>query len=521
MPFFKNLFQKKKQKPENGRQGKPPEDRGGQGEEKQTGEDAVSAKLSENEERLKAIFKHSVDLVYYRFQSESGVQAMTVYIEGIVNKQMLSKDIMGAFISKMNEVEGAPDVESLKKALYVPSLKEAEKMEEVIAKITYNHVAFFVEGLDKALVIELPAENSRGIEEPSAEIVSRGPREGFVENISVNRMLIRRIVHNPDLVFEELNLGKQTKTSINLIYIDGIHNPGILKEVKKRLGRIDIDAILDSGYIQGLIKDRAYSPYNTIGITERPDVLAGRLLEGRIAILCNGSPVVLTLPYLFMENFQASEDYYNSFIGASLLRILRYIAFMVTILTPGLYVALSTHHQAMLPTKLLFSFISAREGVPFPTIIEVIALIIVFELLKETGVRMPKAIGQTISIVGALVLGQAAVEARFVSAPVVIIVAITGITSFFFYELNGAIIVSRFLVTIMSAILGMYGVMFSLIIITLHLISLTSFGIPYVSYIGSLKYQEMKDTIIRGPWWLMNLRPKDMSPHNTRRRKSL
>ena len=517
MPFFKNLFQKKKQKPETGWQGNPSTNRG---EEKQTGDGAVSANLAENEERLKEIFKHSIDLVYYHFQSESGVDAMTVYIEGIINKDMLSRDIMTGFLSEMSRSDRKTDVEALKKALYVPSLQVEEKLEMIVEKIVNNHVAFFVEGMEKALVIELPGTDKRSIEEPQGEIVSRGPREGFVENISVNRMLIRRIVRNPNLVFEKLIMGEQTRTDINLIYIDGLYNPKILEEVKKRLAKIDIDAILDSGYIQGLIKDSPVSPYNTIGVTERPDVVVGRLLEGRIAILCGGSPVVLTMPYLFLENFQASEDYYNSFIGTSLLRILRYIAFFVTILTPGLYVALATHHQAMLPTKLLFSFISAREGVPFPTIIEVIALIIVFELLKETGVRMPKSIGQTISIVGALVLGQAAVEARFASAPVVIIVAITGITSFFFYQLNGAIILSRFLVTILSALLGLYGTIFGLIIITLHMISLVSFGIPYMSYIGSLKYQEMKDTLIRGPWRLMDLRPRILSPFNTKRRRT-
>ena len=480
----------------------------------------ISMDLDENETRLKEIFKNSIDLIVYHFQSESGLKAMTVYIEGIINKDMLSRDIMSGFLSEMDRIQAKPDVHSLKEALYVPSLQAEEKMEEVVGKIVGNHVAFFVEGMEEALLIELPATDKRSIAEPQAEIVSRGPREGFVENISVNRMLIRRIVKNPNLIFEKMTLGRQTKTDINLIYIDGLYNPGILKEVKKRLAKIDIDAILDSGYIQGLIKDNPFTPYNTVGITERPDVVAGRMLEGRIAILCNGSPIVLTIPYLFLENFQSSEDYYNSFVGSTLLRMLRYIAFVVTILTPGLYVALATHHQAMLPTKLLFSFISAREGVPFPTIIEVIALMIVFELLKETGVRMPKAIGQTISIVGALVLGQAAVEARFVSAPAVIIVAVTGITSFFFYQLNGAVIITRFLITILSAFLGLYGTIFSLIIITLHLISIVSFGIPYMGYIGSLKYQEMKDTVIRGPWWLMNFRPRAMSPRNTRRRRS-
>jgi spore germination protein KA len=515
MPLFQNLF--KKRKKQGGEQQASTSDTRKEGEKE---EDAVFDELEQNEKRLKAIFRNSIDLIVYRFESESGVQAMTAFIDGIVDKERLSRDIMPGFLSEMERITGKPDVESLKRALYVASLNAEEKMADVVEKILSNHVAIFVEGLGKALVVELPSPDNRNIEEPQSEVVSRGPREGFVENISTNRMLLRRIARNPGLIIEKMTLGRQTQTEVNLAYIDGLYNPGVLKELKKRLSKIDIDAVLDSGYVQGLIKDRPFSPYNTVGITERPDVVVGKLLEGRIAILCNGSPVALTVPHLFLENFQASEDYYNPFVGASLMRMLRYVSFVITILTPGLYVALVTHHQAMLPTKLLFSFISAREGVPFPTIIEVISLMIAFEILKETGVRMPKAIGQTISIVGALVLGQAAVEARFVSAPVVIIVAVTGITSFFFYQINGAVIMTRFLITILSASLGLYGTIFGVIIITLHIISLTSFGIPYVGYIGSLRYQEMKDTVIRGPWWLMNLRPKALSPYNQRRRRT-
>lgn len=515
MPLLKGLFQRKK-KNGNTEENRQPD----QGQSEPRGDDGITDSLKTNEERLKGIFKNSVDIVFYHFQTEKGVKAMTVYIEGIINKDALGRDIMGGFLTELDQGQNPPDLESVKAALFVPGLKIYDTVGETVKNILDNNVALFVEGVAKVLLIQIPSTDKRAIDEPQGEVVSRGPREGFVENISVNRMLIRRVIRNPNLVFESITLGKQTDTEINLIYIDGIHNPSILAEVKKRLEKIDIDAVLDSGYIQGLIKDGPFSPYNTIGYTERPDVVAGRLLEGRVGILCSGSPVVLTVPFLFLENFQSNEDYYNPFLGATLLRLLRYAAFVVTVLTPGLYVALATHHHAMIPTRLLFSFISARAGVPFPTIIEVIALMIAFELLKETGIRIPKAIGQSISIVGALVLGQAAVDARFVSAPVVIIVAVTGITSFFFHELNGAIILSRFLITILSAFLGLYGAIIGMIIISLHLISLSSFGIPYMGYIGSLKYQEMKDTVIRGPWWLMDFRPRLFSPNNQRRRRT-
>ena len=336
----------------------------------------------------------------------------------------------------------------------------------------------------------------------------------FVETLKTNRSMLRRKIQNPALVFEMLKLGEQTNSAVNIVYIDDIVNKRILAELKYRLNKIDLDAILDTGYIEELIRDEQFSPFNVIGYTERPDILAAKLLEGRIAILCDGSPVAITVPYLFIETLQANEDYYTSFFTASINRMIRFTAFFLTVFVPGFYVALVTHHHEIIPFKLLFSIIAARVGVPFPSIIEILGMILLFELLRESGLRLPKGLGQTVSIVGALVLGQAAVEAKIISAPVVIIIAITAITSFIFYRINGAVMITRFIITLLGAMFGLYGVILGLIGIFIHLYSLRSFGIPYMSYIGSTKGQELKDTLVRAPWWYMYLRPKLISTRN-------
>lgn len=518
--MFKKLFANKDKKKK---------DIGGQSAQEQKKADSalqeidmVKPEVDANRKRLKELIKESPDVIYYNFTTFTGMKAMVVYIEGLIFKEMLDRDIIGKFLTECKSakvVSEELDADRVKSLIHAADVDDTDNIGEAADKVLDKNVAMFVEGVPTALIIPAPTQDKRSIEEPAAEVVSRGPREGFVEVLSVNRMLIRKIIRNRNLVFEDMKLGRQTSTSISLVYIDGIYNADVLKELKTRLLKIDMGSILDSGYIQGLIKDNPYSPYETVGYTERPDVVAGKILEGRIGILVDGSPVVLTVPYLFLENFQASEDYYNNFLTATLLRTIRFLSFMVTILTPGLYVALTTHHQAMIPTKLLLSFISARQGVPFPVIVEVMGMIWVFSMLKETGVRMPRAIGQTISIVGALVLGQAVVQAKFISAPVVIIVAITGITSFFFYRLNSAVLVSRFMTTILSAFLGLYGLIFSVIILSMYLLSLRSFGIPYMGYIGTLDSQEMRDTLIRAPWWFMDLRPQALARHNIRRRQ--
>jgi spore germination protein KA len=299
--------------------------------------------------------------------------------------------------------------------------------------------------------------------------------------------------------------------------LEGVANEKILNELNKRLDDINIDGIIDSNYINELIRDSPLSPFETIGSTERPDVVAGKLLEGRIAVVVDGSPVVLTLPHIFLELFQSSEDYYLSFYFSSISRVIRILGFVISVCTAAIYIAVVTYHQEMIPTPLVLSISAARQNVPFPTIVESLGMLLIFEILRETGTRMPTYIGQALSIVGALVVGQAAVDAKFISAPIVIVTALTGITGLMIPKLKAAAILFRITLSLLASFLGMYGFTFGIIGIILHLLQLRSFGIPYILNLSRINSENIKDTVIRAPWWYMKYRPKFISPINTKR----
>jgi spore germination protein KA len=286
----------------------------------------------------------------------------------------------------------------------------------------------------------------------------------------------------------------------------------------KRLNNIDIDGILDSGYIEEMIKDAPYSPFRTIINTERPDVVAAKLLEGRFAVMCDGSPVVLTLPSVFMEVFQSNEDYYDNFIYSSFVRSLRWLCFFLGTSFSAVYVAIVSFHQELIPTPLLIGVYSSRKGAPFPSIVEALGMMIVFEILREAGLRMPKHIGGALTIVGTLVLGDAAVNARIVSAPIVIITSLTGLASIMLPQVLG-IVVIRVIFLLLSSVLGLYGYVLGVMGLAIHMMSMRSFGIPYMINVPSFSAQDIKDTVIRAPWWGMHLRPKMFSKNNKRMKK--
>lgn len=309
-----------------------------------------------------------------------------------------------------------------------------------------------------------------------------------------------------------------TKTCIIVTYIEGLVEPSLVTEVNSRLSRIEIDGILESGYIEELIEDQPSSPFPQILSTERPDVVCGNLLEGRIAILVDGTPFVLIAPTTLFSLLQSSEDYYQRSLASTAIRWLRYFFTAMSFVLPSLYVALITYHHEMVPTSLLISMASSREAVPFPALVEAMIMEVTFEALREAGVRLPKQVGAAVSIVGALVIGQAAVQAGLVSAPMVIVVAITGIASFMIphYIAGISIRLLRFPMMLLAGTLGLLGIMLGVIMAVVHLCSLRSLGVPYLSPVGPLRVQELKDTLVRAPWWMMDTRPKllgEANPH--------
>jgi spore germination protein KA len=359
--------------------------------------------------------------------------------------------------------------------------------------------------------------------ESTTETVVRGPKEGFTENLRTNTALIRRKIKTPHLWLESKKIGRETVTDVAIMYIDGIANEKVIKEVHSRLDRIEIDGILESGYIEELIQDEALSPFPTVYYSERPDKIAAELLEGKVAILVDGTPIVLVVPALFVSFIQAAEDYYQRADISTLIRLLRFFSLFIALLGPSLYIAITTFHQEMLPTGLLINLAAQREGVPFPAFIEALMMETAFEILREASLRMPKAIAQAISIVGTLVIGTAAVEAGIVSAAMVIVVAITAISSFVLpsFAMSMSIRMLRFPMMALAASFGLFGILIGFIALILHLCSLRSFGVPYMSPFGPFIKEDINDTIIRVPRGRMFFRPRLISQKNIRREQTL
>ena len=363
----------------------------------------------------------------------------------------------------------------------------------------------------------------RQVSEPTSQTVIRGPKDSFVESLSTNQSLIRRRIRNKNLYFEEFIIGNETKTKINLVYVKGIANEEIIEEIRTRLNKINVSAIFESANIEELIADKTLTVFPLALNTERPDTVAGNIMEGKIGIIVDGTPFVLLLPTVFTDFFVSSEDYYHNFFVSSFIRILRYISFMIVLLTPAAYVGLLTYDQEMIPTNLLISIIAQREGVPFPAVVEVFIMEFTFEILREAGIRMPRAVGQTVSIVGALVVGQAAAQAGLISNIMVIIVAITATANFVapVYSLATATRMLRFVLIIISAFFGLYGILLGLIVMVAHLASLRSFGVPYLAPVAPFNVKDQKDQLIIFPYWSMNRRPSYLrSPQQEKQSKT-
>lgn len=482
--------------------------------------------LGKNISRLKRIFEHDETIVYREIINENlyPSEFYILFTEGMVNKEVMNEHLVEPLMkaSEKGYIAHRHFLDELtKKVLQLGDINLTDSLDEIITAVLYGDTVLLAEGIAEGLIVNTKGWQLRAIEEPQSESVVNGPHEGFIESILINISLVKRRIRNPDLKFRFKEIGERTKTKVCVSYVEGVANDKIVKEVMKRLDQIKIDGILDSGYIEELIKDAPLSPWRTIGTTERPDIVAAKLLEGRVVLFCDGSPAVLTMPFLAQEYFQANEDYYHNYYFASLNRILRYIAFFFSISVPSIYVALVTYHQEMIPTPLLISITAAKKGVPFPTIFQAIAMGLAFEILREAGVRLQRPIGQAVSIVGALVLGEAAVRAQLVGAPMVIVTALTGISSFLLPQMLAELILTRLIFLLLSGFLGLYGFMFGVMGLFIHLMSIRSFGIPYMLNAMPLNKQDVKDTAIRAPWWYMYYRPKLIGDKNPARKEDI
>ncbi|WP_324715308.1 spore germination protein [Carboxydochorda subterranea] len=398
-------------------------------------------------------------------------------------------------------------------AVYVPAVTPVDGVDEATGRLL-DGWTILVDPEERLWAADTAARPGRVVEEPDAESGVRVPREGFNEQIGSSMALIRSRLRHPGLRFEEKRVGSRTATRVALVYIEDLINPAILDTVRSRLGRIQIDGVLESGYIEEFIEDQPFSPFPQTLRTERPDVVVGNLLEGHFAILVDGSPFALVGPVVLTQLLGVSEDYYERAVLSVGMRGLRFLALIISLVLPGLYVALLTYHQELLPTHLFLSIAAAREGVPFPAIAEALIMEVQFEILREAGLRLPRVVGPAISIVGALVLGQAAISANLVSPAMVIVVAMTAIASFAtpVFSLALAARVTRFVFTMSGALLGLFGMQAVAVLLLVHLCALRSFGVPYLAPVAPLHLQDWKDVGLRLPWWAMRRRPGWLMP---------
>ncbi len=461
----------------------------------------LSTSLSKNLELLRQAFDVSSDLVIREVRI-AGYDAALVSVEGMVDRHMMADAVI---LPLMRLPEDYADTAVLmddirRHVLGFVDLLEATTQEELIELIISGFAAVLVDGESTALLGGLQAFMIRGISEPSTEVSVRGSREGFTEAIRVNISMVRRRLKTPQLTFEMLTVGKSSRTAVCLCYLRDRVSRRLLRDIRRRVTACPLDMVLDSGYLQPFLEGKRHTVFTGVDTTERPDTLCGKMAEGRIGVLVDGTPFALVVPYLFTEHFQSMDDYTQHPLYASFIRIIKYVSFFISLLLPGAYVAVGTHHAEMLPSVFLLSFINSDRSTPFSLTVEALLIHFVFEIMREAGLRFPKSVGHAVSIVGALVIGESAVRAGLVSAPMVIIVALTSISAFVIPSLYGSIATLRFAFIVLGGSFGIYGLALGALLLLCSVCSLNIHSIPITAPITPFSLKAMRDVLIRSDW---------------------
>lgn len=470
----------------------------------------LSGNLKNDISFFKEIFKKDVILRVKEISARREVpfDCALIYMDGMTDSEQINAAVIRPLLTMDVPNESGNITDYIEKQiLFARDVKQKQNVAEMLEGMLYGEAVLLIDGSKTALMMDVKGFRTRGIAEPQEERILQGPREGFEEAALLNLAMIRRKLLTPDLCIEMLRVGRRTSTAVFVCYLGSLASSCTVEKIKSRIQKIDIDGILDSNYITEQIKDNKWSIFKTSGTTERPDIVAARLLEGRIAIVVDGTPMVVTVPYLFSENFQSDEDYYQSFLLASAERLLRYFCFFLSISIPAVFIAISTFHRELLPTPFVISVMQLRGGVPFTPMAECVIMILVFEILKEAGLRMSQNLGHALSIVGGLVVGQAAVEARIISSPILIAVALSGIAGLMLPRLKTAVFYCRIILVLLASALGLYGYFAGLIFLLLNIFSLSSFSVDYTVSLRKISGQTLKDTLFRSNWNFMKKRP--------------
>ncbi|WP_459503821.1 spore germination protein [Bacillus sp. C1] len=450
------------------------------------------------------------DLTVREFPLAGGsTRCAVIFLCGLTDKDTIYK-----FIIRPLQYDELPKQSGviqtlLDRFLSIAEVNIAKEFPNVVNSILAGDTVVLIDEIPSAIVLNSRTWEKRSLESPITEAVIRGPRLGFNEDINMNKMLIRRNLRDPNLRFKSYIMGKRSQKEVTLVYIEDVINPFIVEELNERLEAIETDIILETGTIEQLVQDNNLSPFPQLLNTERPDNAVASLAKGKAVILVDGSPFALIAPMVFYDIFQSVEDHYERWGIGTLLRILRMIAGIIAILLPAMYVALVSFHQGLIPSKLAYSIAGAREGVPFPAYIETLMMALTMELIREAGIRLPKPMGQTIGIVGGLVIGEAAVSAGIVNPFLVIIIAVTAIATFSLpvYSITITFRMLLFAFILAATAFGLYGIILGLIALAIHITNLTSIGVPYMAPIAPAFYKDWKEEVIRLPKAMLKERP--------------
>ncbi|MET3698699.1 spore germination protein [Bacillus oleivorans] len=460
---------------------------------------AINPQVSDNIAEIKKIFNETPDLVIRQFiikQTQSS--AALVYLSGLTDKKAIHNHVLTPLLFEINHENKNQDP-----AVSLGHVETTSEWSKIESSILEGNSVLFIAEKTEAFIFSTQGFPQRAIEDSQIEPSLRGAHQGFTESSGQNIALVRRHIPNRELKIKEMTVGRRGKTKISILYLADVAEPDVLKELEDRINQLNVDSVLNTGMLAEFIEDNPYSPFPQLMLTERPDTAALHLLEGRYVTVVDKSPSVLIVPAAFVNFFESIDDYGTRWGVASFIRFLRYVAFFIAIFLPSIYIAVITFHAEIIPIKLLISIGLSRERVPFPPIIEAFIMELTLEMLREAGVRLPSPIGQTVGIVGGIVIGQAAVEAGIVSNIMVIVVALTAIASFIIpnYDMGAAIRILRFPMMILAAVFGFLGLAIGFMVIIGDFIALESMGTPYGSPLAPLRFSDLKDALIRFPAW--------------------
>ncbi|MBQ3234999.1 MAG: spore germination protein [Clostridia bacterium] len=473
----------------------------------------LSSSLKENVKNISEQISAD-DIIFYSFTA-GNLSAVAIYAEDLSDKVMIGKQV----VKPMQEADKLNDYNDFKAVVNLPETEELFTLSDCVQKVLAGDGVILVDQIPVGLSVATRKPASRAVTEPPTASILKGPREGFVENAQVNMSLVRQRIKTPDLKYEKLTVGEISKTTVGIVYIKGVANQKTVDELREKISKICVDGVIDSSYIIKSISNRKTSMFKQVGSTEKPDIFSSKLLEGRVGIIVDGSPIALTVPFILLEDFQSSEDYYINTYRANFSRILRVIAVIISIMLPAFFVAAQLFHLQFIPLAFLLTIVGSIKGIPLSPSVEMFVTLLIFEILNEASIRMPRYVGIAMSVVGALVLGETAVNAGMVSTPTIMIIALSGICFYAVPDLNETLSVLRIMFLTIAGFMGGYGIILLSAGLITYLCAFDSFGTPYMSPYSPLNLNDMQDGILMGFYAEQTMRPEFLKSKNKRRKR--